>query len=209
MVDARTLDAFFAGDDPGGELARSFHFARRRIAARKTVESSLDCIAKLTGVRRSSTESPRYQARLCDMSAPDFYFVVNATARHILEEYGREVLIDYWRSLGREYYAERTALWREGGARAIANDWVEYFLKEPAAVVSASADDNAAQLDIQVCPAIKHLRDSNREIVPCFCEHCDFICGEMAMRAGFDFARTGGMGACQQTFTRVDGTDGR
>jgi hypothetical protein len=34
------------------------------------------------------------------MSAPDFYFVVNATARHIHDEYGMDVLIDYWRSVG-------------------------------------------------------------------------------------------------------------
>lgn len=62
------------------------------------------------------------------MSAPDFYFAINATAKHIHDTYGLEVLIDYWRSLGREYYSQRVDKWREGGAQAIVDDWSEYFL---------------------------------------------------------------------------------
>ena len=138
------------------------------------------------------------------MSAPDFYFVINATARHIHDEYGQDVLVDYWRSLGREYYAARAAKWRDGGATAIAADWAEYFLHEPGAVVQSVAEEDTARLDIQVCPAIRHLRECGREIVPYFCEHCDHTCGSMAELAGFEFSRTGGMGACQQTFTRLE-----
>lgn len=137
------------------------------------------------------------------MSAPDFYFVVNATARHIHDVYGKEVLVDYWRSLGKEYYARRSARWREGGAKAIAEDWTKYFLHEPGAVVDASVHADLAELDIRVCPAIKHLQSSGREIMPYFCEHCDHTCGSMAEAAGFTFQRTGGMGACRQTFSRL------
>lgn len=137
------------------------------------------------------------------MSAPDFYFAVNATARHILEAYGKEVLIDYWRSLGREYYAGRIERWRAGGAETIAEDWREYFLHEPNADVVATADGEKAELDIRVCPAIKHLRDSGRDILDCYCEHCDHTCGAMAEAAGFRFERTGGMGSCRQRFVSV------
>jgi hypothetical protein len=134
------------------------------------------------------------------MSAPDFYFVVNSTARHIHDEYGMDVLIDYWRSLGREYYGERAALWRDGGLQAIANDWQQYFLHEPGAEVRTTVAEDAVELDIQVCPAIKHLRASSREIVPFFCDHCDHTCGSMAEQAGYGFERTGGMGSCRQRF---------
>jgi hypothetical protein len=137
------------------------------------------------------------------MSAPDFYFAVNATARHIHDEYGMDVLIDYWRALGREYYDQRTAEWREGGLPAIAEDWQQYFLQEPGAVVEVSVRDDAVQLDVCVCPAIKHLRESGREIVPYFCEHCDHTCGSMAEKAGYDFSRSGGMGSCRQTFSLI------
>ena len=137
------------------------------------------------------------------MSAPDFYFAVNTTARHILETYGKEVLIDYWRSLGREYYAGRIDRWREGGAAAIAEDWREYFLHEPNAEVVATTNGGAAELDIRTCPAIKHLRDSGRKILDCYCEHCDHTCGAMAEAAGYRFERTGGMGSFRQRFVPV------
>jgi hypothetical protein len=134
------------------------------------------------------------------MSAPDFYFVVNSTARHIHDEYGMDVLIDYWRALGREYYGRRAERWREGGLQAIADDWREYFLHEPGAKVRTTVTDEAVQLDVDVCPAIKHLRASGREIVPYFCEHCDHTCGSMAQEAGYGFERSGGMGSCRQRF---------
>jgi hypothetical protein len=137
------------------------------------------------------------------MSAPDFYFAINATFRHVHDHYGKEALIDYWRSLGREYYGPRIAKWREGGPQAVADDWQAYFAEEPRAEVRVTADADSAELDVQVCPAIKHLRLEGRDIVPYFCEHCDHMCGAMAEAAGYRFARSGGMGACRQRFTRI------
>jgi hypothetical protein len=136
------------------------------------------------------------------VSAPDFFFAVNAMFRHLHDHYGKEALVDYWQCLGREYYPLRIERWKQGGPEAIATDWREYFSTEPQAVVDCAAQADAAMLDVKVCPAIKHLRDNNREIVPYFCEHCDQICGTMAAEAGYDFQRTGGMGACQQRFTK-------
>ena len=139
------------------------------------------------------------------MSAPDFYFAINAIFRHLHDRFGHDALIDYWRSLGREYYRTRTDRWKEGGAATIAEDWREYFLNEPNADVQVTHDDEkqTADLDIRVCPAIKHLRESGREVVPYFCEHCDHVCGAMAQSAGFRFERTGGMGSCHQRFIRL------
>jgi hypothetical protein len=136
------------------------------------------------------------------MSAPDFYFAINATFRHMHERYGHEALIDYWRSLGREYYRQRIARWRSGGPQAIADDWLAYMAHEPQAEVRATVDTDSAELQIDVCPAIKHLRAAGREIVPYFCEHCDHVGGAMAEQAGYRFTRTGGQGACRQRFTR-------
>jgi hypothetical protein len=139
------------------------------------------------------------------MSAPDFYFAVNAIFRHVHENRGHDALIDYWRELGRDYYRERWKKWQASGLGEIARDWEEYFGKEPQAEVAVSVDEGeqAVDLDIAVCPAIKHLRDQQREIVPYFCEHCDHICGSMAEAAGYRFERTGGMGSCHQRFIKL------
>ena len=121
------------------------------------------------------------------MSAPDFYFAVNAIFRHIHDHYGKEALVDYWRCLGREFYHQRIMRWREGGLEAIAADWQAYFAQEPQANVESVAEGDAVVLDVKVCPAIKHLRDHGRNIVPYFCEHCDHVCGAMADKAGYEF----------------------
>jgi len=137
------------------------------------------------------------------MSAPDFYFAVNAIFRHVHDRYGKEALVEYWQGLGREYYRARSERWRQGGSAAVADDWRAYFAREPQAEVNVTHTDGMVELDIRVCPAIKHLRDCGRDIVPCFCEHCDHTCGAMAEAAGMRFERTGGMGSCTQRFIQI------
>lgn len=137
------------------------------------------------------------------MSAPDFYFAVNEIFRHVHDVYGKDRLIEYWRDLGREHYRQRNARWKGGGAAAIAEDWRAYFDQEPGADVAVTRTDDVVTLDVRVCPAIHHLRKNGRDIVPCFCEHCDHVCGAQADAAGFVFNREGGMGSCRQTFTAV------
>ena len=137
------------------------------------------------------------------MSAPDFYFAVNDIFHHIHDNYGKDVLIDYWRKLGEEHYRQRNAAWKQGGAPAIAKDWRAYFDKEPCAEVEITHKEDRVDMDIKVCPSILHLRKNEREIVPYFCEHCDHICGAQAEVAGFTFERTGGMGSCHQRFVKL------
>ena len=140
------------------------------------------------------------------MSAPDFYFAVNAIARHLHDRYGQEALVEYWRSLGREYYRPRLERWRREGLPAIADDWRSYFREEPEAVVDVRLHETSVELRVWVCPAIRHLRHSGRDIVPCYCEHCDHICGAMAEESGHSFKRIGGMGSCVQYFTMREKT---
>lgn len=136
------------------------------------------------------------------MSAPDFYFAVNAIFRHIHDRYGRESLIAYWRGLGQEYYRGRVERWKGGDLETLAADWREYFAAEPQAKVVVAVVEGGVELDVKVCPAIKHLRDQGRDIVPYFCEHCDHVGGAMAEAAGYLFQRQGGSGSCRQRFLR-------
>ena len=136
------------------------------------------------------------------MAAADFYFAVNALFRHLHDRYGKKALIDYWRSLGQEYYKGRVDRWREGDLQTLAADWRDYFAAEPQAEVEVAVVGQAVELDVRVCPAIKHLRDHGREIVPYFCEHCDHVCQAMAEQSGYTFHRSGGEGSCRQRFVR-------
>lgn len=146
---------------------------------------------------------------LADMSAPDFYFAINAMFRHLHDREGKPALVRYWHKLGSDYYRARWETWKRGGAQAIADDWAAYFEHEPGAEVRTAFTADEAVLHVETCPAIKHLRANGRDIVPYFCEHCDHICGAMAEAAGFSFERTGGMGACTQRFVKLGTPDGR
>lgn len=137
------------------------------------------------------------------MSAPDFYFAINATFRHIHDRHGKDALVAYWRALAVDYYRSRIASWRRGGLAEVARDWRAYFDREPGGRVEVTLSATSVELDVQACPAITHLRNSGRDIVPYFCEHCDHVCGAMAGGAGLAFERTGGMGSCRQRFIRA------
>jgi hypothetical protein len=132
--------------------------------------------------------------------SPDFFFATNAIFRHLHDRYGKEALVEYWRGLADEYYGDRVEAWKSGGLPAVAADWQAYFAQEPQADVEVVLSDKEVELRVRVCPAVKHLRDCSRPIVPYFCEHCDHTCGAMAQRAGLEFERSGGMGSCRQRF---------
>lgn len=134
------------------------------------------------------------------VGASDFYFAINATFRFILHKLGMAGLRRYWSDLGARYFAPVSARWQAGGLPAIAAHWQAFFDAEPSAEVEMLQSAEAVTVNVKVCPAIKHLREHQREIVPCFCQHCYFINEAMAERAGFTARVTGGNGSCQQTF---------
>ena len=134
------------------------------------------------------------------VGASDFYFAINATFRFILNRLGLEALRRYWTDLGAQYFAPVSLRWQSGGLPAIAAHWRAFFAAEPGAEVDIQEGTHSVTLHIRVCPAIKHLRDHGREIVPCFCQHCYFINEAMSASAGFTARVSGGNGACTQTF---------
>lgn len=136
------------------------------------------------------------------VGASDFYFAINATFRFVLARFGPEGLQKYWTDLGTRYFAPVAAQWQNGGLTAVADYWRAFFAAEPNADVDVRQIQDAVTLDVKVCPAIKHLRDNGREIVPCFCQHCYFISEPIAAQAGLTVRIAGGNGSCRQTFLK-------
>jgi len=135
-----------------------------------------------------------------DVGAADFYFAINATFRFIEKRFGREGLRRYWQELGASYYAPVTVAWKRGGLAAVADYWRAFFAAEPGAEVEVEVTGEGVTLEVRVCPAIKHLRAHQREIVPCFCQHCYYVSEAAAAPAGLTVRVEGGNGACRQTF---------
>ena len=136
------------------------------------------------------------------VGAIDFYFAINATFRFILKRFGTKGLRQYWTDLGKTYFAPVSAAWKRGGLVAVAAYWKAFFAAEPGAEVKVTCGQDSVQLEVEVCPAIRHLRANQRDIVPCFCHHCYFVSEAMADAAGLTVRIEGGNGSCRQTFYR-------
>lgn len=136
------------------------------------------------------------------VGAADFYFALNATFRFIESRFGSEGLRRYWRDLGLGYFAPVSERWRRGGLSAMAGYWRAFFAAEPSAEVEITEEEEMVVLDVRTCPAIKHLRLHQREIVPCFCQHCYFVGEAIASAADLTMRVAGGNGTCRQTCQR-------
>jgi hypothetical protein len=136
------------------------------------------------------------------VGAADFYFVINATFRFVLQRFGIEGLRQYWKDLGTSYMAPVSAAWKKHDLNGVAEYWRAFFKAEPGAEVEVALRQDSVMLDVKQCPAIHHLRKNKREIVPCFCQHCYFLGEATAAPAGFTVRVEGGNGSCRQTFYR-------
>ena len=138
------------------------------------------------------------------VGAADFYMAVNATFRFIQQRFGMEGLRRYWTDMGKKYYAPVATRWEQGGLHAVAEYWRAFFKAEPGAEVTVREHENEVRLEVQMCPAIKHLRAHGREITPCFCQQCYFVSEAIAAPAGLTVRVSGGNGSCVQRFIKRD-----
>jgi hypothetical protein len=142
------------------------------------------------------------------MAHGDFYFTINATFYHFTEKWGEQALIDYWRAMGSQYLRPLGERFQAGGPVSIAGYWSEYFAGEPGAQVNVSQPDaDSVLIDVQVCPAIRWLKESKDAAThpsahPMFCQHCLHVNQAMIEPFGYSFELVGGGGSCQQKFTR-------
>src|SRR5580765_9034 len=150
----------------------------------------------------ASPQNPLPYTDTKPVGAADFYFAINATFRFILRRLGIEGLRRYWRGMGGNYYQPVSEQWKKGGIPAVAEYWKAFFDAEPGADVAVITQDEEVRLEVRICPAIKHLRDHGREIVPSFCQHCYFVSDAMAAPAGMTVRIKGGNGSCVQRFIK-------
>ncbi|MCB1276598.1 hypothetical protein [Prosthecobacter sp.] len=150
----------------------------------------------------ANTESPLPYADTKRVGHADFYFAVNATFRFIIERFGYAKLVDYWRDLGGGYYKPVGDRWRSRGLTGVAEYWRAFFAAEPGADIGVVDSEDEVRLEVKTCPAIRHLREHGREIVPVFCQQCYFVNEAIAEPAGMMVRVCGGNGTCTQRFMK-------
>jgi hypothetical protein len=132
--------------------------------------------------------------------AAGFYLGINATFRFIHDTYGAEALRQYWRDLGSRYFAPVSKIWSEGGLAGVGRYWRDFFGAEPGAEVAVTSEFDRVIVQVARCPAIQHLKNSQREIMPDFCEHCYWVSRAIGQASGISLVVRGGNGTCRQEF---------
>ena len=107
--------------------------------------------------------------------------------------------------MAREYFGDVVERFAKGGLKAVEEYWQEFFAAEPNGKVSMQRQGSEVIIEVQQCPAIKHLKANKRRIVDFYCQHCDVMNREMAEAAGLGFHMSGADGSCRQVFTRKEG----
>lgn len=136
--------------------------------------------------------------------AADFYFAINATFRFIIDKFGHAGFVRWLRDMGRNYFAPVNAAWQSEGLPAVARYWRAFFAAEPGADVTVEESEEEVTLHIRTCPAITHLKQGKRDIVPCFCQHCHYLNQSRAETAGLSMTVEGGNGTCIHRYAAKD-----
>ena len=132
--------------------------------------------------------------------AADFYLAINSTFRFLLAKLGRDGWIRYLDEMGRGYFGAVNERWRSGGLPAVARYWRAFFAAEPGAEVEVTEKTDCVVITVNVCPAIRHLREQGREIVGQYCQHCYYLGNSRAEASGFAMRLEGGNGSCRHTY---------
>jgi hypothetical protein len=133
--------------------------------------------------------------------AADFYFAIQATFRFILKATGEQGWIRYLQDMAKTYFHPVNEAWRTGGLDEVAAYWKEFFAAEPGAEVEVCREPEAVRIEVKVCPMIRHLRESGRELLPCLCRHCFYLNNARAEEAGLAMRLRGGNGSCTHFYT--------
>lgn len=132
--------------------------------------------------------------------AADFYYAINATFRFIQERFGMEGWRHYLRDLGHDYFAPVNEQWRREGPEGVTRYWKAFFAAEPGADVEVRQENDRVRIEVRTCPALKHLKEGGREIVPSYCQHCHILGEARASAAGLTMRLRGGNGSCVHTY---------
>ncbi len=99
----------------------------------------------------------------------DFHSSLNNGIEYLGSKYGEEVLIDYLKTYTENVYKKVIEDIKARGIDAIADKIRDTYKTEKSEnVLTLSKDGDTLTVQIEYCPAVKHLRDTGRTVTPWF-----------------------------------------
>ena len=131
----------------------------------------------------------------------DFHGALAYALKYLDETYGPDAMREYLQQVGETYFAPLSAQLREAGLPALENHFQGVFEKENG-VFTMSYQDDVLVLEVQQCPAIAHLKQTNQLFTERFCESTKVVNETICRNAGFHSSceYEPGVGRCVQKF---------
>ena len=132
----------------------------------------------------------------------DFHLATDTTIRYVLSQYGLGFLKELFRRTAHLVYKEIYEALKKGDCKPLV-EHLTYFLKREEAVFRVINGKDEVILEIEECPAVKHLKERGREVTTDFCLQTALM--NEAWSEGSEFNITTfitGEGSCRQIIRR-------
>lgn len=118
----------------------------------------------------------------------DFHSSLNNGVKYLGEKYGEEVLCRFLETFTEQVYQKVIQDAKKRGVEAIKEKIIDTYQKEKSSeVLSIIEQDGKTVVNVQYCPAVKHLHDTGREVTPWFKLTTVVVMQVLASHAGLTF----------------------
>lgn len=118
----------------------------------------------------------------------DFHSSLNNGLEYLGSKYGEEVLTDYLTTYTENVYKKVIEDIKVRGLEAIADKIRDTYKTEKCEeVLKISKSDNSLTVQIEYCPAVKHLKDTGRTVTKWFSYSTSVVMATLAKYAGKEF----------------------
>ena len=119
----------------------------------------------------------------------DFHSSMNMGIHYLGENYGMDAVREYLTRYTKNVYRRVLTDIKDQGLAALKEQIAGTYVKEKCEdAVKISLKDNALEVEVLYCPAVKHLRATGRDVSPWYRYTTEVVMDVMAQEGGFSFS---------------------
>lgn len=120
---------------------------------------------------------------------PDFHSSMNMGIHYLGEKYGPDAVTEYLTRYTKNVYGKTLAAIKEKGLSAIKEKILDTYAREKAEdALTLTRKEDRLCVSVSYCPAVKHLKQTGRQVSPWYHYTTEVVMGMLAEAAGAEFA---------------------
>ncbi|MBR2376315.1 MAG: hypothetical protein IKA85_00865 [Clostridia bacterium] len=118
----------------------------------------------------------------------DFHSSLNMAIDYLAENYGVDVLEDYFDDYVSNVYQKTIIDINERGLKAVEDKILDTYLKEKSVdAIETKLDGNKLTVKVNYCPAVKHLKETGRQVTKHFIYSTSLVMKKLAEKTNLKF----------------------